>query len=105
MQEAKRVLIVEAEEGLRKGLTKFYENKGYDVIAIDGAFLALKLLAMNTFVLVVTDLNAATIKDFYNQVKALSDASLICSTEVDMIGTPISSAGLIDQRQQLSIIN
>lgn len=98
-----RVLIVESNEQSRKEIAKFYSSD--EIIMVDSAFLALKLLSMNTFDVVVTDLNIATIEDFYKQVKQLSNAKMLCSSEVGLIGTPTYNTGHNIERQQLRMIN
>ena len=100
-----RVLIVEANEVLRTELVQHYEAKNKIVFAVDKAYTALKVLSMNSFDLVVTDLNTATISSFFKQVKSLSDAKLICSTEIGLTGTPSYKAGQTGERHQLRVIN
>lgn len=100
-----RVLIVESNEQSRKEISQFYRSKNYSPIFVESAFFALKMLALNEFDLVVTGFDVTTANDFYNQVKALSNARVMCTAEVGVIGTPTHNAGHVLERQKLSLIN
>ena len=100
-----RVLIVESNEQSRKDISQFYRSKNCYTVFVESTFYALKILALNKFDVIVTGFNISTANDFYNQVKALSNAKVMCTAELGVIGTPTHNAGRISERQQLRLIN
>lgn len=105
METKLKVLIVEKDEATRMKLAEFYDDTKAIVTFVDGSYFALKLLSMNHFDEVVTNLDLATISDFYLQVKSISKARLLCSSELGVTGTPTGSEGLHIERQELRLVN
>lgn len=68
-----RILIVEDDEGLRKGLEEMMREEGYEVVAVENGKLALQKLKEEDFDVILTDLVMPEISgmDLLTEVKRI----------------------------------
>lgn len=100
------ILIVEDDKTKIQEVKNHFNEKEHQILVVESAFFALKILSKNKFDLVVTNLKTAASGDFYRQVKKLSDASVICSKELGLIGTPSQFDGdSVQKRHSLRLVN
>lgn len=100
----KQILIVEEDETKIEEIKARFSND--QILVVNSAFFALKILSQNQFDLIVTNLQTAASTDFYHQVKKLSNATLVCSKELGLTGTPSRFAGdSVQKRHLLRLVN